>query len=461
MGLLHPAHRITDLQAQLKGSILSPADAGYDDARKAWNLLYEQRPAYILVAESAEDVVAGVRFAADAGLGVAVMTTGHGIKAEADDALLIVTTKMTGVTVDTAARTARAEGGALWHHVLSAVTPHGLAPLLGSSPHVGVVGYSLGGGIGWLARKYGLAADSVRAVELVTADGQLRRASAAENSDLFWGLLGGGGSFGVVTAIEFALYPVAKLYGGFMIFGPEIAGEALRFYRDWIKAAPDELTSSLTIIKFPALPFLPEAIRGKIQVILRAAYLGDAASGAALIRPWLDWQTPHENTFREMPFAEIGTVSNDPVNPTGGYAINEMLAGLSDGAIEVITRRATNPDSPIVLNELRHAGGAIGRVEPGSSAVGNRDAQFYLQLGGPAMTPEIVAAMKAYFPQYRAELKPYVTGGTYLNFNLGSEAVARVKAGYLPESYARLARLKSQYDPANLFRFALPFEEAH
>jgi len=458
MGTLHPVHRITELGLQVKGEVIAPDDAGYDAARRAWNLMIDQRPAVILVAEQAEDIMAGVRFASEARLGVGVQSTGHGHKSPADDGLLIVTSKMNAVEVDPAARTARIEAGARWHHVLDVVAPHGLAPLLGSAPHVGVVGYALGGGIGWLARRYGLAADSVRAVEIVTADGALRRASAEEHADLFWGLRGGGaGSFGVVTAVELDLFPVSSIYGGFLVYPGELAGEALHRFRDWVKDAPDELTSSIAIAKFPNAPFVPEPIRGKIQVIVRAAFAGDEAPGAALIQPWLDWRAPLRNTFRQMPFAEIGEVSQDPVDPSAGYAVSELFETLSDAAIDVIVRRATSPESPVVLNDLRHAGGAISRVEPDANAVGNRDAQFYLTMGGPVPTPEALERMKAYLPLYQADLKPYISGGAYLNLAIGPEALARVRDGFRPETFRRLAELKASCDPDNLFRFNLPY----
>ena len=346
-------------------------------------LSIDQHPALILLPENAEDVAAGIRFAREANLGVAVQVTGHGVKIAADADLLIVTSQMNKVEVDAEARRARVESGVIWQQVIEAASGYGLAPLLGSSPHVGVVGYTIGGGIGWLARKYGLAADSVRSIDLVTGDGVLRHASASENSDLFWGVRGGGGNFGVITGIEFDLYPVATIYGGTLVYAGELASEALRYFRDWVKTVPDELTSSLTVLKYPSVPQLPEALRGQIQVFVRAVYVGDAAEGAAYIQKWLDWHAPISNAFHEMPFSEIGTVSNDPEKPTAGYGSNEMFDDLSDEAIEIIVRRATDSASPLAANELRHAGGAIARVDADANAIGNRDAQFYFQVGGP------------------------------------------------------------------------------
>jgi hypothetical protein len=324
---------IHQLQEQVKGQVLTPEHADYERTRRGWSLSINHYPSLILIPENAQDVVAGVRFASEVGLGVAIQSTGHGIQYPADHALLIVTSRLKGVQIDAEARTARVGAGVVWREVLAQSTPHGLAPLLGSSPHVGVVGYTLGGGIGWLARKYGFAADSVRWIEIVTADGELRRASATENSDLFWGLRGGGGNFGVVTALEFDLYPVAKIYGGHLVYSGDMAVDALRFFREWIKTVPNELTSSIVVLKFPNLPDLPEALRGQVQVMLKAAYIGDADEGAAWIQKWLDWRRPQSNVFHEMPFAEIGTISNDPVEPMAGFGTNEMIDDLSDELI--------------------------------------------------------------------------------------------------------------------------------
>lgn len=444
---------VQTLRQGVTGRVLTPGDPDYEQRRRGWNLAVNQYPALILIAADAEDVVAGVNFAREYGLGVAVQSTGHGIHYAGDDSLLIVTTEIASVEVDAEARTARVGAGVIWQQVLDVTTPLGLAPLLGSSPHVGVVGYSLGGGIGWLARRYGLAADSVRRVELVTADGVLRHASSTELSDLFWGVRGGGGNFGVVTALEFNLYPVATIYGGNLIYPAERIADALHFYRDWVQSVPDELTSSISIVRVPPLPEVPEPLRGKTVFVLRAVQVGDAAQGAALIRQWLDWQTPMVNTFAEMPFANIAAVSNDPVEPRPLHYSSELLDDLSDDAIDIITRFATDSASPLTINEIRHAGGAIARVAPDANAIGHRDAQFYLILVGAVPSQESRANLEAYIRRFKEALSPYLPGGVYLNFIRADEAAQRAQDAYLPESYARLLELKAKYDPANMFRF--------
>jgi len=444
---------VETFRQRVTGRVLTPDDADYEQRRRGWNRTVNQYPALILIAADAADVVAGVNFAREHDLGVAVQSTGHGIHYAGDDSLLIITTAMTSVEVDAQARTARVGAGVIWQQVLDVTTPLGLAPLLGSSPHVGVVGYSLGGGIGWLARRYGLAADSVRRIELVTADGVLRDASPTELSDLFWGLRGGGGNFGVITALEFDLYPVTTIYGGNLIYPAERIGAALRFYRDWVPSVPDELTSSISIVKVPLLPEVPEALRGQTLFVLRAVYAGDAAQGERLIQQWLDWAAPMDNTFAEMPFANIATVSNDPTEPRPLVYSNELLDVLSDDVIDVIVRHATDSASPLTIHEIRHAGGAIARVAPDANAIGHRDAQFYLILVGTAPSPESRTALEAYIQRYKQALSPYLPGGIYLNFIRADEAAQRAQDAYLPESYARLLELKAKYDPDNRFRF--------
>jgi hypothetical protein len=372
---------------------------------------------------------------------------------------MLVTSRLNAVSVDVQQRTARVAAGARWQHVLDAATPHGLAPLLGTSPHVGVVGYTVGGGIGWLGRLYGLAADSVLSIDVVTPDGELRRTSATENLDLFWAIRGGGGNFGVITAMEFKLYPVPTLYGGILTYPGALAGEVLRFYREWVKGVPDEITSSLAVMKFPNVPPVPEAMRGQIVVLVRAAYAGTEAAGAPWLQPWLAWQEPLSNSFKEMPFGEVATINNDPVAPVPSYPSSDMLTELSDAVIDIIVRYATNPASPVAFSEVRHAGGAIARGDANASAIGNRDATFYLQIGGLALTPELGRALDRYVPEYKAALQPYLHGGIYLNFAGGREASARVKDAYAPESYARLVKIKREVDPQNLFRYSFPLVE--
>jgi FAD/FMN-containing dehydrogenase len=447
---------VQQLQQQVSGNVLSREDPGYDQIRRGWDLTINHYPAYILVPHNAADIAAGVRFAHESGLAVAVQSTGHGMLYPADDSLLIITSRMTSIQVDAEARTVRVEAGVIGQQVLDAVTPHGLAPLLGSSPHVGVIGYMLGGGIGWLGRRYGFGADSLRWIDLVTADGILRHTSPTENSELFWALRGGGGNFGVVTAMECDLYPVPVIYGGSLVYPKESAGEALHFYRDWIRTVPDELTSSIGIIRFPSLPQVPEAFRGKTLVLVMAVFADGAVEGEQWIRPWLNWRAPVSNSFHEMPFSEIGTITNDPVDPIAPYNSSDMFDDLSDEAIDVIVRFATDNASPLTLNMLRHTGGAIARGPADAGAMGNRDASLYLMMSGVAPDAAALANVKAYVQHYRTALQPYVRGGVWMNFMNGNGrgAQERIREAYQPEAYERLRILKTKYDPDNMFRFS-------
>lgn len=424
--------------------------------RRGWDLTIDHHPAVILVPRDVADVSVGVTFARESGLAIAVRSTGHGTLYPADDNMLIVTSRLASVQVDGQARTARVEAGVNWQQVLDAATPHGLAPLLGSSPHVGVVGYMLGGGIGWLGRRHGFGADSLRRIDLVTADGVFRRTSPSENGDLFWAMRGGGGNFGVVTAMEFDLYPVPTVYGGSLVYPEDSAVEALRFYREWTKTIPEDLTSSIAIVKMPSLQQVPESFRGKTLVLVVACHAGGAAEGERWIRPWLDWRVPIDNSFREMPFAEIGTITNDPVDPVSEYASSDMFDDLSDGAIDAIARFATDSASPLTLNVIRHAGVAIGRAPADGSAMGNRDAPYYLLIGGAVPSPGDRAAIETYVKRYRKALQPHVRGGMWMNFMNGNGrgAKARIREAFLPEAYERLLALKRQYDPDNMFRFS-------
>jgi FAD/FMN-containing dehydrogenase len=266
------------LEAMVAGDVFIPGDDGYDQARRAWDLAADQRPAVVVFAESVVDVVRAVRFAASQGMRVAPQGTGHGsLPLELlDGAMLLKTSRMRRVEIYPATRTARAEAGAQWEDVTVPAGEYGLAALAGTSPNVGVTGYTLGGGMGWLARRYGLAANSVTAAEIVTPDGRLARADSEYEPDLFWAVRGGGGSVGVVTALEMALYPVGELYAGALFFPIERSSEVLHAWREWTGAVPDEVTSLGRILRLPPVPEIPEFLRGRSFVLVEAAYLGDA-----------------------------------------------------------------------------------------------------------------------------------------------------------------------------------------
>ena len=446
------------LANRLRGTVTAPGDPGYDAARAAWNLAVDQHPAIVVAAADEADVATAVRFAGEHGLGVAVQATGHGVARPADGALLLSTGAMDGVQVDAAARTARIEAGARWGAVLEKAAPEGLAPLLGSSPDVGAVGYTLGGGLGWLARRHGLAADRVRSFEVVTADGRQIRAGAGEDEDLFWGLRGGGaGSLGVITAMEVGLVPVDTVYGGNLLYPAELAAEVAARYAEWIGTVPDELTSSLVLMNLPPLEMVPEPLRGRSFAMVRGCHCGPVAAAEETLRFWRDWKVPEFDMFGPMPFSAVAMISNDPVDPMPGLASTEWLRSLDEEVIGALIDHAfaAAGPPPLALTEVRHIGGAVSRTAPGSAAYGNRDASLLLEMVGIIPHPEAKQALEAHLAGLRSRLRGHTTGGAYLNFLEGEERVGRTKAGFTEEGYRRLQALKRRFDPQNLFRYGI------
>jgi FAD/FMN-containing dehydrogenase len=445
------------LRAGLRGTAHAPGEVGYDEASRAWNLAAHQQPALVVVAGGAADVMAAVRFARDAGMGVGVMATGHGVGVPCDGGVLINTSRMRGVRVDPVARTARVEAGALWTDLVHEAQPHGLAGLMGSTSHVGIVGYTMGGGFGWLGRKYGFNAASMLQADVVTADGELVRVSADENEDLFWGLGGGSGNFGIVTSLEFDLYPVGTLYGGDLIYPMEKAKEVLEVFARWSKNLPDEWTTGVAFLNVPPLPAVPEPLRGKSVIALRGCYCGEnPEDGEEFLRPVRDeLGETIMDTFGPMPFAAMDAISMDPVDPMGARQHSEMLGELSPDAIETLVEVAgAGSGSPLILLELRQLGGALARTADHLSTMGMGESRFIMNGIGPAFTPEMAEGVVAYLSHVADATRSFQTGDTYVNFmELEGASPERVKAAYAPEDYERLVALKDRYDPTNVFRF--------
>jgi FAD/FMN-containing dehydrogenase len=443
----------TLLRGSLRGTALTPGETGYDEARQPWNLNVDQRPALVALVVGAADVVACVAFAREQALPLAVQSTGHGIAYPCDGGLLVNTSRLGGVRVDPESRTARAEAGAVWRDVVHEAQAFGLAPLSGFAPYVGVAGYTLGGGVGWLVRKHGFAADSLVAADIVTADGRLLRASEAERPDLFWGLKGGGGNFGIVTSLEVRLYPVTTVYGGALFYPVEQAGDVLRRYARWVETVPDELTSTVAFMHLPPAPDLPEVLRSRSVVVVRACYLGAEQAGAELLRP-LRQADPVVDTFAMLPYRDAGAINGDPVDPQGPYGHVELLRRLSDGAIDTLVELAgARSNASLLMLELRHLGGAAARVPVDASAISHRDAPFVMHLESLVNIPEGAARVQEYTASVAAAMRPFATGGTLIAF-LGDGDVGydRVRAAYSDEHWRRLVALKDRYDPGNFFR---------
>jgi FAD/FMN-containing dehydrogenase len=447
------------LRAAIAGPVFVPDEAGYDQARQAWNLAVDTRPAVVVEAGSAADVAEAVRYAQAHGMRIAPQGTGHGAAPlePLDRAMLLRTTRMRKVSVDPAARTARAEAGALWADVIAPAAEHGLAGLAGSSPNVGVAGYTLGGGMGWLARRYGLAANSVTAAELVTPDGELIRTDADHEPDLFWAIRGGGGSVGVLTALEMRLYPVRELYAGALFFPIARTAEVLRAWRAWTGTVPDEVTSMTHLLRFPPLPELPEPLRGQAFAVIEAAYLGDAGSGAELIEP-LRGLGPDRDTFATIPAPALGQLNMDPDQPVPTQGDGTLVAGLPAAAIDALVAVAgPDTDTTLASIEVRHLGGALARPAAGGGAQPAIDASYMVFAAGFAPTPELGAVSAGQAHAVKNALAPWRAAYDYYNF---AETPAAASAVLPVASYQRLQRIKASYDPGQMIISTHPVSPA-
>jgi FAD binding domain/Berberine and berberine like len=458
--MLIPERNVRDavqtLRDSVRGEVVTPADPSYDQARLAWNLAADQRPAFVVFPESADDVVAVVRHARRHGLRVVPQGTGHNATPIVwdTDTVLLSTSRMRDVKIDVMGRRARVAAGTLWLEVTEPASEHGLAPLAGSSPDVGVIGYCLGGGISWLARKHGLATNSVLAIEIVTADGQLRRVDAEHDAALFWALRGGGGNFGVVTAMEIALYPMPQLYAGAMWWDWQHSARVMHAWREWTLDLPDEVTSSARIMRVPPLPDIPEFLRGRDFVTIDAAIIGDRAHGAALVQKLRDLE-PEIDTFDMVAPVALSRLHNDPESPVPALTEHRLLRELPAEAIDAFVAAAgPEANSPLLLAEIRHLGGALGVAKPGNGALAKVDAA-YLQFAAGIAMPELIPALKEALPRFKAALAPWDAGRGYLNFE---ENPADSRRFYDELTYKRLARIKTQVDPSDMFRANHPIK---
>ncbi|WP_426511890.1 FAD-binding oxidoreductase [Dactylosporangium sp. McL0621] len=429
------------------GAVHLPGDPGYDTARMPWNVAVDQRPAAVAYPADAIEVAELVRAASAAGLRIAPQGTGHnaGPLGPLDDVVLLRTSAMTQVRVDPRRRTARAEAGALWIDVVERAAPHGLAALHGSSPDVGVAGYSLGGGIGWYSRRHGLQANAVTAFELVTAAGERVRADAEHESDLFWALRGGGGNFGVVTAMEFDLFPIATAYAGWLVWDWREAARVLPVWADWARTAPDHVTTALRLLQVPPSPQIPEVLRNRQLLVIDGAVLGDPDVLAPLraLRPELD-------TFAGMPAPALCRLHMDPEGPTPAVGRAALLGELDAGAFDALLG-AAGPDSGtslLVAAELRQLGGALGRPAPRHGALPRLDADYALFTCGIAATPEMGELSAAHTGRVVEAMAPWSNGREYLNF---AETKVETARAYDAEAWPRLRRIRDAVDPSGLF----------
>ena len=433
------------LAARLQGDVTTPADTGWDEARRAWNLAADQWPAAVVHAESPADVLATVDFSRTNGLRVAPQGTGHFALARGpiDDGVLLRTDRMRGIEIDAEGRRARVEAGVLWQELTDAAAVHGLVGLAGSSHDVGVVGYTLGGGVSWLGRRYGFAANSVRAIEVVTTDCRHVRADAQRERDLFWALRGGGGGFGVVTALELELYPVTELVAGVLFWPIERARDVLGAWSAWVETVPDEVTSVGRLLRFPPLPQVPEHLRGQSFVLVEAAILADEDEAAELLQP-LRELGPVMDTVATIPARALSSLHMDPPGPVPGAGDGVLLDDLPPEGIEALLRVAgPGTQSPLLSVEVRHLGGALAREAPGQGAAGAVDAAFGVYAVGMAPDAAAKALVLEHVAGVHAALAPWASERTYFNF---TERRADGRSVYGELAHRRLREIRDRYD---------------
>jgi hypothetical protein len=446
------------LGGSFRGELLLPSSPGYDTARRIWNGAIDRRPAAVARCTGVADVVAAVRFARRHDLAIAVRGGGHNVAGTAvcDDGVVIDLSAMRAVAVDLAGRTAWVQGGALWGDVDHETQAYGLATTGGIIGHTGVAGLTLGGGIGFLMRKHGLAVDNLLAAEVVTADGGIVRASADEHPDLFWALRGGGGNFGVVTSFRFSLHPVGpEVMAGPVFWAAEDTGDVLRCYRDVAAAAPDELGTVVRLGTIPPLPVIPEDLHWRPAIAIACCYAGAVEDGQRAVRPLRRFGTPLVDLLGPTPYAAFQGGLDDTVLHGWHYhwkATN--LAGLSDETIAVIAEHAYAAGSPRSYAAMFHMGGAVARVPRDATAYAARDVAHNIIIDAvwrPEESGERAATETAWARRFLQALQPHGAGGVYVNFLDSDDGPGRVREAYGDRTYRRLAEVKAQYDPDNAF----------
>ncbi|HEX6452952.1 MAG TPA: FAD-binding protein [Trebonia sp.] len=448
------------LGSSLDAKVVLPGDSRFDEARRAWNLAIDQRPAAVIFPESATAVTAAVGYAAKCGLRVAAQGTGHnaGPLGSLADTVLLRTDRMRGIWIDPVARTARVEAGVVWRDVVQAAAQHGLATLAGSSPDVGVTGYTLGGGLSFLGRKYGLAASNVTAAEVVTADGRWVRADREHEPDLFWAVRGGGGSFGVVTALEFRLFPHTEAYAGALWYPIGRASEVMHAWAELTRRqVPDELTTIGRFLNFPPIPQIPEQVRGQSYVIVEGYHFGDPAHADELLAP-LRALGPVNDTITTVPMPALSQLHMDPEQPVPGVGDGMMTGPLPAAAIDALVQAAgTGAAFPLLSVEVRHLGGEFARPRPGNGALACLDARYVLFAVSMTPVPELVAPVTAQIQAVKDALAPWAAPQMYLNY---AETQIPAAPFWTEHAYQRLRQIKAAVDPGNLIRANHPIPPA-
>jgi FAD/FMN-containing dehydrogenase len=437
-------------ELSIRGRVATSSDSDWDEARQAWNLAADQHPAAVALVESADDVSKVIGFARENGLKVAGQGTGHGAVplGPLDGVILIKTVRMRGVEIE--GDKARAAAGALAEEVGEAAIGAGMCSMPGTSPNVGVVGYTLGGGLSWLGRKFGWACNRVSAIELVTADGEPRTVDAASDPDLFWALRGGGGGYAIVTALHLKLVPIAEFYAGNLLYPAELAADGLRAYYEWTATAPEEVASMVRLMNLPPLPDVPEPVRGKKFLQIGAACIGSKEEGESIIAPLREVGEPMMDTFDQIPAPGLSRIAMDPEPPVPGLGHHAVLGELPGEAIDAFYE-AAGPESgsPLLLAELRHLGGALARPAENGGALDHLDGEFVMLGIGMLMDPAMREPLDAQLDKMAEVMKPWSADGGYFNY---AERSCDVDAILPAETCERLAHVKRSWDPDDLIR---------
>jgi FAD/FMN-containing dehydrogenase len=432
-------------------TLLTAQDVNWNIERGAFNILVDQQPAGIAVPRSADDVSDVVRSAAADGKRVAAQRTGHNAVplGSLANTVLVRTAGLGGVQIDAEAGSARVGAGALWEDVVPKASELGLAALHGSAPNVGIVGYTIGGGVSFYHRKHGLACNRVTAIELVIAGGEQIRVDADNEPDLFWALRGGGGSLGVVTALEFDLLPLPEIFAGALLFPAEQASEVLQGWREWTSEMPEEMTSVGRLMNFPPIPEVPESVRGKSFAVLEVIYCGDPVDGEELVVPLRNLGSAGMDTIQAQPPAGIAELHMDPPAPVPYTSESLLTHDLPASAIDSLVE-AVGPGSGSQLAsvELRHGGGALSRAPQGAGALATLPGSFVTFAVGFVPVPEAMAPNRVWLGAYKAALEPY-DAGRYFNYVEESFDITHI---FAPDVLARLREVKQRYDPENLFQ---------
>ena len=442
------AETVEQVRTKLRGGHLLPGDEGYDAARKIYNAMIDHRPGIIARCAGVADVVDAVNFARNNGLLVSVRGGGHNVSGNAvcDGGLMIDLSPMKGVRVDLDSKTARAEPGVTWAEFDRETQAFGLATTGGLVSTTGIAGLTLGGGLGWLMGNHGLACDNLISVDVVTADGRLLTASASRNEDLFWGLRGGGGNFGVATSFEFRLHPVGPMLGGILIYRLDKAAEIIRFYDNFTRSSPDELGTFVGFVTSP---------EGERVLAIFVCYNGAVEEGERILKPLREFGPPLADMIGPMPYVQVQRMMDDAF-PAGrqNYWKSNFLKGLDPEAIQVIVDHVLKAPSPYSAVAIEQFSGAVNRVGMDDTAFNHRNARYNLLIVGIWLDPAAKAQNVKWVRDLWGAMRPYSSDAVYVNY-LGQEAdegAERVKSAYGPEKYARLVALKEKYDPTNLFR---------